>query len=153
MVPSAYLAAMAAVRDYVKFEGVNCTLVIRRPKAGIVVAIFKGHDVGEFGAAPFRELALDLEKHSTIHLFIDGRDTLAASLDVSSIWAQWMKDNSGHLRRLDILCGSRFLQFTAEFVRRFSGFEDRMRIYTEAKAFENELDLAVRGTAATHAED
>ena len=130
---------MAPLRDYVKFEGVNCTLILRRPRPGTVVAVFKGRDVGEFGDAPFQELAADLERHSPINLFVDGRDTLAASLDVSSVWAQWMRNNREKIRRLDILCGSRFLQFTAEFVRRFSGFEDRMRIYTDASEFEAEL--------------
>jgi hypothetical protein len=135
---------MAARRDYVKFEGLNCTLIIRRPQPGTVLAVFKGHDVGEFGDAPFRELAEDLRRDAPINLFVDGRDTLAASLDVSSVWAQWMRDNRENIGRLDILCGSRFLQFTAEFVRRFSGFEDRMRIYTDPEAFETELASAKR---------
>ena len=54
-----------------------------------------------------------------------------------------MRKHKDQIRRLDLLCGSRFLQFTAEFVRKFSGFEDRMRIYTEADAFEKELAAAV----------
>ncbi|MDB6059263.1 MAG: hypothetical protein JWO95_3107 [Verrucomicrobiales bacterium] len=135
---------MAALRDYVKFEGVNCTLEIRRPGLGTVVAVFRGHDVGEFRDAPFRELAHDLQNHSPINLFVDGRETLAASLDVSSDWAKWMRDNRQHIRRLDILVGSRFLQFTAEFVRKFSGFEDRMRVYTDPTAFDAELATSIR---------
>ncbi len=128
----------------VSFEGVNCTLIIRRPRPGIVVALFKGHDTGEFGEAPFRELAFDLQNNSPIQLFIDGRHTLAASLDVSGAWANWMREHKEKIHRLNILCGSRFLQFTAEFVRRFAGFEDRMRIYTEPEAFESELALAIK---------
>jgi hypothetical protein len=135
---------MAALRDYVKFEGVHCTLTIRRPRPGTVVAIFQGRDVGEFGEAAFRELDKDLQEYAPINFFVDGRQTLAASLDVSSHWAQWMRDHREKIRRLDILCGSRFLQFTAEFVRRFSGFEDRMRIYTDPEAFEAELAAVVR---------
>jgi hypothetical protein len=135
---------MPAGRDYVKFEGVNCTLIIRRPQPGIVVAQFKGRDVGEFGDAPFRELARDLENHAPIQFFVDGRETLAASLDVSGSWANWLREQKDCIQRLDILCGSRFLQFTAEFVRRFSGFEDRMRIYTDAEAFESELAAAIK---------
>ena len=134
---------MGALRDYVKFEGVNCTLVIRRPRPGIVVLTFQGRDTGEFGDAPFREMGLDLEQNSPIHLFVDGRATLAASLDVSGSWAQWMREHKEDLRQLDILCGSRFLHLTVEFVRRFSGFEDRMRIFTEAAAFETELANAI----------
>jgi hypothetical protein len=135
---------LAPTRDYVKFEGVNCSLVIRRPKPGVVVATFKGSDIGEFGDAPFRELAADLVENKRIDFFVDGRETPATSLDVSGSWANWLREHKDQIRRLDILCGSRFLQFTAEFVRRFSGFEDRMRIYTDAAAFEAELAAAVR---------
>jgi len=134
---------MAALRSYVKLEGINCELVIRRPSPGTVLAVFKGHDTGEFDKAPFGELAADLEQHAPINLFIDGRETLAASLDVSGAWAEWMKVNHNKIARLDILCGSRFLQFTAQFVRKYSGFEDKMRIYTEPEAFETELNRVV----------
>lgn len=137
------LALMTAHRNYVKFDGINCTLVLRRPRPGLVVAVFNGPDVGEYGDAPFQELANDLERHGQIDLFVDGRDTFAASMDVSGQWAAWMRKHKDQIRRLDLLCGSRFLQFTAEFVRKFSGFEDRMRIYTEADAFEKELAAAV----------
>ena len=131
-------------RDYVKFEAVNCSLIIRRPKPGVVVATFKGSDIGEFGDAPFRELSIDLADDKAIDFFVDGRETPAASLDVSGSWANWLGEHKDQIRRLDILCGSRFLQFTAEFVRRFSGFEDRMRIYTDAATFEAELAAAIR---------
>jgi hypothetical protein len=135
---------LAPTRDYVKFEGVNCSLVIRRPKPGVVVATFKGSDIGEFGDAPFRELAAGLVENKRIDFFVDGRETPATSLDVSGSWANWLREHKDQIRRLDILCGSRFLQFTAEFVRRFSGFEDRMRVYTDAAAFEAELAAAIR---------
>jgi hypothetical protein len=126
------------------FEGIHCTLTIRRPAAGTILAIFNGHDVGEFGEAPFRELAKDLGTGLPIELFVDARRTIGASIDVSNDWARWMLANRGQLHRVHILCGSRFIQLTANFVRRFTGFEDRMRIYTEPAAFEHSLN-AVRG--------
>ena len=139
-----YLVSMTSLRSCVQFKGISCTLVIRRLQPGIVLVVFQGHDTGEFGDAPFRELTADVQQHTPINLFIDGRGTLAASLDVSSNWAQWMCENRERIAWLDILVGSRFLQLTAEFVRRFSQFEDRMRIYTDPEAFETELKLLVR---------
>ena len=130
---------MPQLRSQVRYEGVNCTLTIKRPRPGTVILIFKGRDVGEFGDAPFQELALDLQQPAPLTIFVDGRDTLAASLDVSGEWAGWLRTNRERIIRLDILVGSRFLQFTAEFVRRFSGFEDRMRVYTDAQAFDSEV--------------
>jgi|SRR4051812_14971982 hypothetical protein len=130
---------MSELRSQVRYEGVSCTLTIKRLRPGTVVLLFKGRDVGEFGDAPFQELALDLQQGGPLTLFVNGRDTLAASLDVSGDWAAWLRANREKIARLDILVGSRFLQFTAEFVRRFSGFEDRMRVYTDAEAFDAEV--------------
>ena len=40
--------------------------------------------------------------------------------------------------------GSRYVQVTAEFVRRFTGLEDRMKVYSDAAGFDAELE-AVTG--------
>jgi hypothetical protein len=122
------------------FEGIHCTLTIERPSPGVVLATFRGHDIGEFGDAPFIELAKDLAGGLPIELFVDARRTLGASIDVSNDWARWMLTNRVQLHRVNLLCGSRFIQLTANFVRRFTGFEGRMRIYTDAIAFEQALE-------------
>ena len=130
---------MPELKSQVRYEGVSCTLTIKRLRPGTVLLVFKGRDVGEFGDAPFQELAGDLEQRGMLTMFVDGRDTLAASLDVSGEWAAWLRENREKINRLDILVGSKFLHFTAEFVRRFSSFEDRMRVYTDAEAFDAEI--------------
>jgi hypothetical protein len=43
-----------------------------------------------------------------------------------------------------MLTGSRFVQLTANFVRNFAQFGELMRIYTEAAAFDDELDVRLR---------
>jgi hypothetical protein len=119
----------------VVFEGIHCTLTIRRPSAGVVLAVFKGPDVGEFGDSPFQELAKDLAHGLPIELFVDARECLGASINVSNEWAQWMCSHRSQLHRVNILCGSRYLEVTVGFVRRFTQFGDRLRIYTEHDAF------------------
>ena len=125
--------------DPVVFRAIRCTLEIRRPTPGVVVLKFTGPDVGEFGEAPFQELAHDLQRTSAIQLFVDAGDCSGASIDVSSDWARWMSSNRERIAALHILCGSKFIQLTADFVRRFTGFEERMRIYTERGPFEMAL--------------
>jgi len=70
------------------FRGVHCTLSIVRPAPGVIAAIFEGLDVGEFGDAPFRELARDVGAGAPVEIFIDARKVPAASVDVSAEWAQ-----------------------------------------------------------------
>lgn len=125
------------------FQGQHCTFTIQRPTIGVVHATIKGRDVGEFGDAPFRELDHDLDQQAPVEIFIDARDVPAASLEVSADWARWMSAHRNRIQRLNMLCGSRFIELTANFVQKFTQFGPRMRIYTEAAAFEEALRIAV----------
>lgn len=125
------------------FKSANCTFTIQRPATGVVHAIIEGHDVGEFGDAPFRELDADVEHGAPLEIFIDARGVPAASLEVSADWARWMSTHRERIQRLSILCGSRFVELTASFVQKFTQFGSRMRIYTETDAFEEALRVAV----------
>ena len=79
-----------------------------------------GSDVGEFGDAPLRELSECLNGTGTIELFIDAREVRGASVDVSSEWAGWLRAHKAQLGKITMLTGSRFVQVTADFVRRFA---------------------------------
>jgi hypothetical protein len=124
------------------FSGVHCTLDILRPHEGVIVLLFKGPDIGEFGDAPFRELATQLESASPVEVFVDAREVPSASIDVSGEWASWMRSNRERIYRLNILCRSRFIELTANFVQRFTEFGPRMRIYTDEFAFDDALRTA-----------
>ena len=126
----------------VTFDGVHCSIILRRPTERVVILEIQGRDTGELGDAPFKELAKDLEV-GRLDLFIDARKTLGAGLDVSGQWAQWLRTNKGRFRRVSMLTGSRFVQLTAEFVRRFAEMGDTMNVYTDAASFETALSLTL----------
>jgi hypothetical protein len=126
----------------ISFEGVHCTLELSRPAPGVVLIILKGRDIGEFGDAPFRELEKDLADGLPIEVFVDARNVPSASIEVSGSWAQWMMSNREWIHRFNIFCQSRFIELTARFVRQFTEFGPRMRIYTDAEAFETALRAA-----------
>jgi hypothetical protein len=125
------------------FQGVNCVIEVRRPRAGVVVVMLSGTDTGELGEAPFRELQIDLERHSAITLFIDARLGRAASVDVSGRWASWLRANRSRLREVHMLCATRFIELSADMVRRFAELGDTMRLYRDEALFEAELAAAV----------
>jgi len=110
-----------------------------------VLIVLKGSDVGEFGDAPFRELGTDLAAGLPIEIFVDARAVPAASIDVTGSWAQWMMANRDRIQRFNIVCRSRFIEVTAKFVRQFTEFGPRMRIYTDAEGFDAALQAAVSG--------
>lgn len=129
-----------------RFEGIHCTMEVTRRAPGVVVVAISGRDVGELGDAPFQALEAEMGAHAVGELFIDGRDTASASIDVSNEWARWLERHRDRLRRVTMLTGSRFIEITAGFVRRFAGLEDRMRITTDPAAFDAALAEALRAS-------
>jgi hypothetical protein len=127
------------------FEGLHCTFEIARPRERVVVITIAGTDVGELGDAPFRALEGDVAEERSVQLFIDARRTRGASIDVSGEWARWLREHRAQLLRVTMLPGSRFIRITAEFVRRFSGLDDRMWVSTAPAAFDAALASALRG--------
>jgi len=125
------------------FEGVHSSLTIARPVAPVVVVTIIGRDVGEHGHGPLRALDDELAR-GPFTLFVDARRTQGASVDVSNIWAQWLRAHRDQLERIHMLTGSRFVQLTADFVRRFAELGDAMLIYTDGAAFDEAFATATR---------
>jgi len=122
-------------REEKNFDGVHCTFSIQKFPGGIVLRI-AGTDVGEFGDAPMVELKKHLSDSETVHLFIDAREVRGASINVSGEWAAWLRAHRAHLSGISMLTGSRYVEITADFVRRFAALEGIMRIYTEPAIFD-----------------
>ena len=122
----------------VVLEAPHSELRFRRPRPGVVVLVVTGKDVGEHGASPFAELAKDVAGGG-FHLFVDARAARGVTIEVSSDWGRWLMQQRAHLLSVQMLTGSRFVQLTAQTVRNFAELGERMRIYTDPAAFEDEL--------------
>ena len=99
----------------------------------------RGTEVGEFGDAPMKALDDCISGSSTVALFIDARDVRGTSIEVSGDSAAWLNQHKPFLGVVTMLTGSRFVQVTAEFVRRFASLERSMRIGTEPAVFDQAL--------------
>ena len=104
-----------------------------------MLVAYSGHDVGEFRDAPFRELDRCLQQSSLVHLFVDGRANHGATVDVSSEWARWLAENRDRLASMNLLSGSRVIQMTANFVKRFAALGEKMKMNTDPEPFERTL--------------
>lgn len=125
------------------FEGLHSTMTIDRPVPHVVVVTISGRDAGEHGRGPLMALEDEL-RNGPYTLFIDARKTLGASVDVSNVWSQWLRAHRDELHQVHMLTGSKFVQLTADFVRRFSELGDAMLIYTDGTAFDDALRTATR---------
>jgi hypothetical protein len=117
-----------------------CTQVIARRAPTVLVLRIEGHDVGEFGSLPMRCLEALLPEELGVELFVDARATRGATMHVSHDWAAWLVRRRDRLVAVHMLTGSKYVQVTADFVRRFTGLEDRMRVYGDAAEFDAALD-------------
>ena len=124
-----------------RFEGAHSTIAITQPVPHVVVVTINGRDGGEHGNLPLRALD-ELLARGPFSLFIDARRTSGASLDVSNVWAHWLRTHRDQLHAIHMLTGSKFVQLTADFVRRFAELGDAMRVYTDGAAFDDELKAA-----------
>jgi hypothetical protein len=127
----------------VLYECSNFRLGIERPASGIVVVRLAGSDAGEFGDDPLRELDRDLADDRLIELYLDAREVRAATLDVSRQWSEWLHKNRARFKRVTMLTGSRFIELTADFVRRYAGLEEIMLVHAEYAPFDEALKTAV----------
>src|SRR5262245_59152174 len=122
-----------------RFEARDCTMTIEEPAPGVVLVSIEGTDIGQLGEAPFRVLAPLVAGDRPVELFIDARRTRGVSMDVSGDWALWLARHRDALRHVSMLTATRFVQVTADFVRRFADLGEMMRIYTEPSVFEGAL--------------
>ena len=85
-----------------------------------------------------------LASSEPVKLFIDARAVRGASIDVSSEWAAWLSEHRGQLQSITMLTGSKFIQITAEFVRRFADLNGMMWVCTEPAVFDLAVEQARR---------
>ncbi len=123
----------------VRYSSPHCQLAVQRLSASVLMLKISGTDIGEFGNGPMSELSRQLKDSGPVELFIDARKVRAASIDVSGKWAKWLGAERGKLRAVHMLTGSKFIQITANFVRRFAAIQDIMAVYTEVRVFEDAL--------------
>lgn len=118
-------------------------MAIERLTHAVVIVRISGRDIGELGSRPFDELARALALCDRMRLFIDARQAQGPSVEVSAQWATWLAEHRDRLETVTMLTGSRLVRLTADFVQRFAGMGDRMRVFTEALAFDAATALAM----------
>ena len=129
-----------------RLESESCRFHIERRAPTTVLMRIEGHDVGEFGALPMRCLQALMPAKGRVALFIDARGARGASMDVSNDWAAWLGRERARFAAIHMITGSRYVLFTADFVRKFSELESLMHVHRDATAF----DEALAATSAGH---
>src|SRR5579872_992003 len=127
---------MAPQTQVIRYDGIHCNLLLEQLQPRVVVLRISGTDVGEFAEAPMEALNDWIVRSGPIDFFIDAREVRGASMDVSGDWAGWLNNHKEALTSVTMLTGSRYIQITADFVRRYAGMQEIMRICTEPAVFD-----------------
>lgn len=138
------IGGMATALKSVSFEGAHFAVVLEQLSESLIVMRLSGTDTGELLDAPIRQLDEWLVGLKAVEFFIDARDVRGASIDVSSGWAAWLTANRAQFKTITMLTGTKFIQITAEFVRRFAGLNGIMWVCTDPKVFDLALEQAQR---------
>jgi hypothetical protein len=117
-----------------------CTIGIDRLAPTRLRVRIEGHDVGEFGALPFRCLEALMHEELPVELLVDARAARGASMGVGNDWAAWLGRSRHRFTAVHMLTGSKYVQVIAEFVRRFSELEGLMHVHVDPAAFDALLD-------------
>jgi hypothetical protein len=146
------MGGLASEEREIRYDGMHCNIIIERFPSRVAVLRISGSDVGEFGEAPMKALNDSVMSSEQIELFIDARDVRGASIDVSGEWARWLSARKSGLRTITMLTGSRFIEITAAFVRRFARLEGIMRICNDPAVFDFALAEALKAGDKRHFE-
>lgn len=117
-----------------------CRITIGRLEPTRLRVDIEGHDVGEFGALPFRCLEALMHEELPVELLVDARAARGASMGVGNDWAAWLGRNRHRFTAVQMLAGSRYVQVIAEFVRRFSELEGLMHVHVDPARFDALLE-------------
>lgn len=135
---------MSPAQTSIQFDGVHCSIVLERLAESVVLLRISGTDTGELGDSPMQALHEWLTDSNPVKFFIDARAVRGASIDVSSEWAAWLNAHRSQLQSVTMLTGSKFIQITAAFVRRFADLNGVMWVCTEPAVFDLALEQAMR---------
>lgn len=134
------MAAREVLQDgLVRLADGRCTFVYRRLRPGALLITISGADAGAFVAESLDEVSAEIARQGALDLYLDLSGATGVAPEVSDAWTAWFRTNRSHLRRVTMLATSKIFYVLASMMRTLSGIEDRVRIHTDAAAFEQEL--------------
>jgi hypothetical protein len=128
--------------DRTRFSSERCTITVERPAAGVVLVRISGYDRGQFGLQPLDEVAADMQRWGSVHLFVDAADASGATWSVSEQWTDWFAANRARLAGVAILVASPLVRQTIAVARELSRTGRLIDIYDDRGRFEDALSRA-----------
>ena len=128
----------------VRLTSGESAFVFERPASGVLVVTITGYDKGQFGTAPLDEIGSILRVAAPLHLFIDARNTIGATVRVSEDWTGFLSRHRAELAHVHVLAGSKMVELTVAIARHLSRTDRLIQIYSDPAIFETQLEAACK---------
>ena len=126
----------------VRMKSGESALAFARPTSSVLVVTIFGYDKGQFGTAPFDEIGSVLRVAAPVHLFVDARNAVGATVRVSEDWTSFLSRHRTELAHVHVLVGSKMVELTVAIARHLSRTDRLIQIYSDPAVFETQLDAA-----------
>ena len=126
----------------VRMTSGDSALEFARPTSSVLVVTIFGYDKGQFGTAPFDEIGSVLRVAAPLHLFVDARSAVGATVRVSEDWTSFLSLHRTGLAHVHVLVGSKMVELTVAIARHLSRTDRLIQIYSDPTVFETQLEAA-----------
>jgi len=126
----------------VRMKSGESALAFARPTSSVLVVTIFGYDKGQFGTAPFDEIGSVLRVAAPVHLFVDARNAVGATVRVSEDWTSFLSRHRTELAHVHVLVGSKMVELTVAIARHLSRTDRLIQIYSDPTVFETQLEAA-----------
>ena len=128
----------------VRLTSGESAFVFARPTAGVLVVTITGYDKGQFGTAALDEIGSVLRLGARVHLFVDARNAIGATVRVSEDWTGFLARHQAELAHVHVLVGSKMVELTVAIARHLSRTDRLIQIYSDPAIFETQLEAACK---------
>lgn len=128
----------------VRMTSGESAFVFARPTPAVLVVTITGYDKGQFGTAPLDEIGSVLRLGTPVHLFVDARNAVGATVRVSEDWSGFLSRHRAELAHVHVLVGSKMVELTVAIARHLSRTDRLIQIYSDPAIFESQLEAACK---------
>ena len=124
----------------VRIASGESAFVFARPASRVLAVTITGYDKGQFGTAALDEIGSVLRLGTRLHLFVDGRNAVGATVRVSEDWTGFLSRHQNELAQVHVLAGSKMVELTVAIARHLSRTDRLIQLYSDPAVFEDQLE-------------
>jgi GTPase len=102
----------------VRITAGEAAFVFVRPVPTVLVVTITGYDKGQFATSPLDEISAVLRVATRVHLFVDARNAVGATVRVSEDWTGFLSRHRAELEHVHVLAAIFEAQLEAACKRR-----------------------------------